>query len=162
MNVEVSFELSLADVLAARRFLLLRSTTGWLLPLLAVVLVAQAIGSSSWSLALFVAVWIGLLWPWLLYIQPRRSFKATPGMHGRQTWVLDPDGARYDAVDSDGALLSRSELTWGTIVRARESRQAFLLQPSRAAASVLPKRAFTPQAIADMRALLAAHVPKSR
>ena len=162
MNVEVSFQLTLADVLAARRFLLMRSTTGWLLPLLGIALAASAIASSSWSFALDGALWLGLMGPWLFYLQPRRAFKATPSMHAAQNWVVGPGGLRFEAAGADGAQLTSTEMAWATIARARESRTAFLLQPSRGIASVLPKRAFTPQAIADMQALLAAHVPKSR
>jgi len=160
VNVEVSFQLTLADVLAARRFLLLRSKAGWLLPLLAVVLVADAIVRSSWSNALYSVLWLGMLGPWLLYLQPRRAFKATPSMRAAHSWVVGPDGLRFEAVDADSARLASSEMAWATIARARESRAAFVLQPSRGTACVLPKRAFTPQALAEMRTLLAAHVPK--
>lgn len=156
--IAVSFELALSDLLAARRFLLLRSTASWPLPVLVGALLAQALSIGSWIPAAVALGIFALGIVWLLYFQPRRAFLASPNVRGRQTWMLGPDGLSCEVAAADGARLGRSELEWRAVMRVRESSQAFLLSASRRTVYVLPKRAFDPTAVDRVRALLAAKV----
>lgn len=156
--IEVSFELALADVLAARRFLLLRSTAGWVLSAAVVVLLAQVASHGAWIPLVAAVAGIALVGWWLLYLHPRRAFLSSPSRGGRQTWVLGPDGLSFDVKAADGTPLGTSEISWRSVTRVRESSRAFLLSSSRQVAYVLPKRALDPTDVDRVRALLVANV----
>jgi hypothetical protein len=157
-QIELSFELTLADVLAARRFWLSRSMVGWLLPLLVVVALGQAFASGSWPFAVGAVLWAAAMGYLVLYFQPRRSFRANPSLGASQAWVLGPDELSCETTASDGTQLARTEWSWRSVLQARESNRAFLLSPTRGLIVVLPKRALDPSALDDLRALIAANV----
>lgn len=157
VDVRVSFKLSPADMTAAYRTLLFASRVSRLLPIMAVILLAWAIGSGSWDVAVGVGVWLLFMGVWLLHINPRRILRATPTLQGTQTWVLNADGLRCTSTDADGTSISDTEMAWAAFDRTRESGKGFFFQPSRGAAAVLPKRTLDAQGIDDVRALIAAH-----
>jgi hypothetical protein len=157
-RVEASFQLELADTLAASRFLLRRSPLRWALPLALPVLAANAVASGSWSVAVSILVGIAVTAFMLLLFLPRRAFRANPNARATQTWVLSADGIACEVTAADGGTLARSEVLWRSVLRAHESRQAFLLSSTTRAFFVLPKRALDPDMLADVRALLAANV----
>jgi hypothetical protein len=154
-KVELSFELSLADVLAARRYFVLRGST-----LLVFILTAfaWAVVDGSLSAVLWIGAFGGLFGSWLLYFQPRRAFRGTPHLRGKHRWVLGPDGASFEATDSDGAPLVSSNLTWNYVTSVRETDRAFLLGGSKSSYFLLPKRGLDPAGVTEVRELLAANV----
>jgi hypothetical protein len=160
-QIEVSFQLELADMLAATRFVQLRSSLRWVLPLIVVAGEASAVASRSWSTAVAVLAGVAAAVFMLLYVAPRRSFRANPNMGRTQTWVLNADGIAYEVTDPDGATRMRSDVLWRSVLRMHESRQAFLLSSSNRVFNVLPKRALDAAEVDAVRALLAANVTRA-
>jgi hypothetical protein len=156
-EVRVSFELELADVLAARRSVLLKSPREFLVPAVLLAAVVGSFATGDWSFAVGVVSTFVCLGFWLLYFQPRRSFRANPMLQGTRTCILSPGGLSIEVNSPEGNRLMKSDLDWGSIVRVRESSGAFFLSMAPKALTVLPKRAFDPSQIAIARSLLFAH-----
>ncbi|HEX6665820.1 MAG TPA: YcxB family protein [Solirubrobacterales bacterium] len=157
-KVELSFELSLSDVLAARRYFVFRWST---LLVFFLTAFAWAVIEGPLSAVLWIGVFGGLFGSWLLYFQPRRAFRTTPHLRGQHRWVLGGDGASFEATDSDGAPLVSSDLSWNYVTSVRETDRAFLLGGSKSSYFLLPKRGLDPAAVAEVRDLLAANVKKA-
>jgi YcxB-like protein len=158
-QIELSFQLELADVLSARWVLLWKSRSGKVALALVAILLANAFASSlAWGVSASVGVVV--YFALMFYVLPRRTFRTTPAMRGTQTWTIGPDVLRCESTTPDGARLSSSEFGWALMLRARESKRAFLLSPSRTGACVLPKRALDPARADALRALIAAKVGK--
>lgn len=155
-EVRVSFKLELADLLAARRSVLLKSPPEFLVPAVLLAAVVGAFATGDWSPAVGAVSAVVVLGFWLLYFQPRRSFRANPMLQGTRTCILSPGGLSIEVSSPQGDRLMKSDLDWGSIVRVRESSGAFLLTAPKAL-TVLPKRAFDPSQIAIARSLLFAH-----
>jgi hypothetical protein len=159
-SVEVAFELELGDVIAARRYLLVRSWTGRLLPLIGVVVVAEAVALRSGTLLAGAVTWMAVMGVLALYVSPRRAFRTNPKLHGRQRWVLSPERFSYELTAPDGVPLGESSHDWRAVARVHESPRAFLLGWSSVAFMVLPKHALDAGQVEAVRALIAAHAAR--
>jgi hypothetical protein len=114
----------------------------------------QAISSLVPLLALG-PIFLLLFWgrPWLA---ARTQFRKQPSAHGPRTVRLD-DAAIHSQWDG-----GTSDVQWETFMRALESKTQFLLYPSPAYFFKVPKRALTPEQLAEFRALLALKIPSSK
>jgi YcxB-like protein len=154
--MEVSdVERALAETgsLGLRRLLL------WPVLLAAFFLISLLTNSdSSWEprrtivpVVLGVSFWVGLL----LYARKSGARKTLEGKTERDrsiTFELDPAGYSISTPTSS----SRSD--WSNLHRYHEGKSAFLLYLNPTVHQILPKRAFSDDDVAKVRALLAAHV----
>lgn len=154
--IEVSFNLEVADVVAARRALLLSSPRPRLGLVAVVVVFGVALALGSWAIAIGVVVWVGVMGLWLFYLNPRRALRTRPSLRGRQTWQLGSDVLSCEVMDEDGNRLADTDLSWRSMTRFRESGALFLLSSAQGPWFVLPKRALDPSAVSTVRALFSA------
>jgi hypothetical protein len=86
------------------------------------------------------------------YIAAMALFRGNPSLQGPTQWTF------CDTHDSTNGPAGKTELPWKIYLRARETRNLFLLYVQKDLANVIPKRSFADESdIARFRALLANH-----
>jgi len=119
--------------------------------LIVVMFVADARGRSTLKNAAPLVVIVALWNLWLLvspYFAARSQFRGSRAAHGRK--ALQASAAEL-SFQTD---LGSSRLQWSGFVNWVEEKQVFALFTSPKAFIVLPKRAFTPEQVAEFRELL--------
>jgi hypothetical protein len=139
---------------------LLRGRVAITLVLAACYVSIAAVAVDSWSskvqMFIFPTFFLGILWV-SPFLSARRLLRA-----------IEKAGDRHAhfRFDDDGVTMRRagatSTFTYRTLVEYREGRTAFLLYTSPNVANIVPKRAFTPEGLARVSALLAANVKPSK
>jgi hypothetical protein len=115
--------------------------------------------AQAWSnlipLSIFAALWVVLLWasPWL---SARKQFSKQPGAQGPRTLSVDSAGVHWRW--SGGS----SDVEWKNYIRYLEGKSVFLIYTSPVCFNMVPKRALTPDQMAEFRALLAQNISRGR
>jgi hypothetical protein len=140
----------------SRRLLALVVLLALVLCLVLFAVHANSATASSLTPALVVGVvWLALLraLPWWV---ARTQFTKQPAAKGLRTMVLDGTGVHlsWEAGNSDTG--------WRNYTFRLEGRNQFLLYSSPTSFAIIPKRALTPEQIAEFRALLAEHIGGGR
>lgn len=104
----------------------------------------------------FAIAWIGFVIFACPYWIGRRQFRGQPSAQGEKTAVFDGEGVNLRWTGGS------AEMQWSNFVRFRESKLHMLLYASPASFHVFPKRAFTPEQLAQFRNLAEQHIPKAR
>lgn len=125
----------------------------WILLMVALLLMTGGPDMALLAILVVVAV-LGLLAPWRYRGIIRRNFRLQK-LDGEILIVAGPDGVEATRLSRD----MRSRYGWPAIERLRESKNMFVLFPSRLQFIPIPKRAMTAEQHNEFRALVAAHVP---
>ena len=111
-------------------------------------------GSTKYSATppfVIAILWILVLWggPWWA---ARVQYTKQPSAQGPRTMTLDDSGVhlRWET--------GESKLEWRVFMRWVESKDQFLLYSSPKCFNMLPKRALTPEQLAEFRVLLKAKI----
>jgi hypothetical protein len=167
-SMNVQFELSLADFLAAQRLHSKRSLwsrfvyilTRWIYPTLGVcfllmepIVVRDA--THQFLVVPFICGLILVLCPVYLHLQMRRCYNRTRSDPGQCAVGFDEDSLQVSGVNS------KSELNWKAIHTFRENRKVFLLYLAPARFIAIPKRVFSEEQIEELRSLLLRKIPSA-
>ena len=168
--MEVTYELTQRDfyesLIAHRNRLVIlkwarRLMVSFLFLLAAAGLVLLAVRPSSKTftdlvpLFILAVVWAVFIWGWPWWAA-RGQFLKQPAAHGLKTVLIDETGIHWRW------NWSSSDLEWKNYIRCLEAKNQFLLYPSPAHFNIVPKRAFTPEQMAEFRTLIAQNIPHGR
>ncbi len=92
--------------------------------------------------AIVLVIWLG---PWQA---ARSQFRGQPAARGPKTLTTTDSGMEWEGTTA------KSEVHWPAYVRWCESNSMLLIYPSPALFVIVPKRAFTPEQLAEFRQLL--------
>lgn len=111
--------------------------------------------SDVFPIFVLVAVWSFFIWG-LPRWAARNQYRKQPSARGPITATFDAGGVHWRW---DGGS---SEIQWKNFIRCLEAREQILLYPSPAYFSIVPKRAFTSEQMAEFRTLVGQHIPPAR
>jgi|CZKF01.1.fsa_nt_gi hypothetical protein len=160
--MQIQFQLSLDDYLAAQRLHAIRSSwprftnalTHYIYPILGLcflVLSIPLIGSKvpdHSGLTMIVCGMILVCCPLYMHFQRKRCYKRTRSDNGECNLTLDEERIGIEGQFTNG------EMDWRAVKSFRENKKVFLLYLAPAKFLVVPKRVCTDAQISELRAIL--------
>lgn len=93
--------------------------------------------------------------PFASYVAVRRAWRGQPALELQQTMELNDAGLSMDDKQS------RSEYTWDAFIQFLETRNLFLLFPSKLTFFIIPKRAVPPTDLDMLREMLSERISRN-
>jgi hypothetical protein len=164
VTVEIQYRYTENDYVQAQRAYLAKRWYKLYIPaFLAVALVFIGLGiwstvgvSLSYGIAWFVGAAFFAIFPVLQAEQAKKDFRGSPSAEGEFRLSFDDNGLQLQSPHGGGTV------KWSALVGWIDSPDLFLVLASSRIYYLFPKRAFTPEQLAEFRDLLARKIPQTK